>query len=81
MTVKNFKRALKKMLKNGEFDVCIKNANFVERKKLKALKIALIKSGDIEKIPIWALLYEINSPILLKNIITQMIMFDDEKTE
>lgn len=78
LTSKRFKKALKEMLKNGEYDKCIENAPMWERKHLRQLKKILIKSGDIERVPIWALLYEIKSSLLLKDIITYMIICDRE---
>ena len=78
MTSKNFKKALKLMLKDGEYQKCIDNAGFWEKRHLIKLRKILIKSGNIEKIPIWALLYEIKSSLLLKDIISYMIKFDTE---
>ena len=76
MIQNRFKAALKLMLADGEYQKCIDNAGYFEKKRLIKFRELLNKSGDIEKVPIWALLYEIRSMILLKDIIAYMIKLD-----
>lgn len=76
MIADKFKKALAEMLQNGEYQKCINNSKFFERMRLKRFRKLILKSGDISQIPIWAILYEIRSTLLLKDIITYMIIQD-----
>ena len=70
--MENFKKALKKMIEDGEFEKIIKNSTGKDRKSAKEFYSLIKDNPDYDKIPGITLLVAIYSPSVLRTVILYM---------